>query len=135
MERVQPSFYRLLNSGADGIKQLMDETEEYGMIMSDEAVAASAAFEDSLSRLQWTFSGVKNSITGEMLPSITMIMDGLSDHMAGQDDAGEKIKQGVTGIISNISQMIPQILEVITNIAGAVLESAPSIMRHLRRAL
>lgn len=73
----------LLNSGADGIKQLMDETEEYGMIMSDEAVAASAAFEDSLSRLQWTFSGVKNSITGEMLPSITMIMDGLSDLMAG----------------------------------------------------
>ncbi len=90
---------------------------------------------DSLSRLQWTFSGVKNSITGEMLPSITMIMDGLSDLMAGQDDAGEKIKQGVTGIISNISQMIPQILEVITNIAGAVLESAPLLCRHWRRAL
>ena len=125
----------LLNSGADGIKQLMDETEEYGMIMSDEAVAASAAFEDSLSRLQWTFSGVKNSITGEMLPSITMIMDGLSDLMAGQDDAGEKIKQGVTGIISNISQMIPQILEVITNIAGAVLESAPSIMQALAQGI
>ena len=82
----------LLNSGADGIKQLMDETEEYGMLMSDDAVAASAAFEDSLSRLQWTFSGVKNSIVGEMLPAITMIIDGLSDLMAGNDGATEEIK-------------------------------------------
>lgn len=49
----------LLNSGSKGISELMQEAQDYGMVMSDDAVAASAAFEDSLTRLQGTFTGLK----------------------------------------------------------------------------
>lgn len=72
----------LLNSGSDGIRQLMDEAEQYGMVMSDDAVAASAAFEDSLTKLKGTITGVKNSLMSELLPGITSITDGLSELFA-----------------------------------------------------
>ena len=55
--------------------------------MSNEAVAASAAFEDSLTRLQGTMGGLKNRMVGELLPGITLIMDGLSDLVAGNEES------------------------------------------------
>ena len=121
----------LLNSGSEGIKELMQEAKDYGMVMSDEAVAASAAFEDSLSRMQWTFNGLKNSIVSQMLPSLTTLMDGFSDLAAGNEQAGEEIKAGVTGIISSITEMIPQFVGLVTTVAEAVLEAAPGIITAL----
>lgn len=125
----------LLNQGADATRAALEEAEKYGMVMSNEAVAASAAFCDAQAKLQGTFTGLKNSITSEMLPSLTLVMNGLSDLMAGEEAAGEEIKQGVTGIISGITQAIPQILELVTTIADAVLESAPAIMGALAEGI
>lgn len=101
------------------------------MVMSNEAVAASAAFEDSLTKLQGTMGGLKNRMIGELLPGITQIMDGLSDLVAGNEEAGEEIKNGVTSVIETISTMIPQVVQLISTIAAAILESAPSIIQAL----
>ncbi len=121
----------LFNMTEEDLQGLMDECEEYGMVMSDDAVKASAAFEDSLTRLKATFGGLKNSITGEMLPALSLIMDGLSGLIAGNDDAAEQIQEGVTELIESISGMLPQLVTLISTIAGAVLESAPMIIRAL----
>lgn len=103
----------VLNMTAEDTEALKQEAEDYGMVMSNEAVAASAAFEDSLTRLQGTMGGVKNRMVGELLPGITQIMDGLSDLVAGNDEAGEEIKNGVTDVIETISSMIPQAVGLI----------------------
>lgn len=121
----------LLNSGADGIKQLMQEAEDYGMVMSDDAVLASATFQDSLTRLQGTMSGLKNNMLGQLLPSLSTITDGFTDMMAGVDGGGEKMAQGVKDLVGQITQMIPKAVEILGTIAGAVLESAPSILKAL----
>ena len=54
----------VLNMSAEETQALIDEAHEYGMIMSNEAVAASAAFEDSLTKLNRTFGGLKNRMQG-----------------------------------------------------------------------
>ena len=105
------------------------------MVMSNEAVAASAAFEDSLTRLQRTVGGVKNKMVGELLPGITQIMDGLSDLTVGNDGAGEEIAVGVESVISTVQSIIPQFLSLISTIAAAVLESAPSIIQSLAQGI
>ena len=64
----------LLNAGADSLNALMKEAEDYGMVMSDDAVKASVDFKDSLTKLKGTVEGAKNSLMGEFLP----ILD--SDH-------------------------------------------------------
>ena len=49
----------LLNSGSEGIKELMQEAEKYGMVMGKDAVENSALFNDSLTRLKKTMQGMK----------------------------------------------------------------------------
>lgn len=121
----------VLNMTAEETDALKQEAQDYGMVMSNEAVAASAAFEDSLTRMQGTIGGLKNRMVGELLPGITMIMDGLSDLVAGNEQAGEEITNGVTSVIETVTEMIPQAVELISLIAAAILESAPSIIQAL----
>ena len=125
----------VLNMSAEETEALKQEAHDYGMVMSNEAVAASATFEDSLTRLKGTMGGLKNRMVGELLPGITSILDGLSDLVAGNDEAGEKIKDGVSSVIGSITGMIPQVVTLITTIAGAVLENAPAIISALAEGI
>ena len=121
----------LLNSGSEGINALMQEAKDYGMVMSDEAVTASATFQDSLTKMNGTISGLKNNMIGQFLPSLTMIVDGFTDLIAGNEGASESIKNGVGALIENISSMIPQAVTLISTLAEAVLESAPTVIQSL----
>ena len=125
----------VLNMTAEDTEALKQEAHDYGIIMSDEAVAASAAFEDSLTRLQRTIGGVKNRMIGELLPGITQIMDGLSDLTVGNEGAGDKIAAGVESVIDTIRSLLPQLLSLLSTIAAAVLESAPGIIQSLAQGI
>ena len=121
----------LLNNGSEGIHDLMEEAKEYGMVMSDDTVKASAEFQDSLTKMQGTMDGVKNNMIGQFLPSMTLLVDGFTDLIAGNEGASEAIKEGVGGVVETISAMIPQAVELISTIAEAVMESAPTIITSL----
>ena len=125
----------LFNLTEEELQGLMDECEAYGMVMSDDAVNASAAFEDSLTKLKGTLTGLKNAIAGEMLPALTMIMDGFSDLIAGNDEAADKIGKGMEGLIRSITDMIPKFTKLITTIAQAVLKCAPEIISALAKGI
>lgn len=107
----------LLNSGADGIRDLMDEAEEYGMVMSDDAVKASAAFEDSLTKLKGTLGGIKNNLGAALLTPLSTLVDGFSDLAAGVDGSEQKISEGITGIVDIITKIVPAATEAITKLA------------------
>lgn len=125
----------LLNSGADGIEELMKEAEKYGIVMSDEAVKSSAEFNDSLTRLQKTANGLKNTIGATLMPSITQIMDGLSMALIGDEGANAKIEEGVNSLANSINQGLPKFLEFITNISKVMLDNAPMILQTLAQGI
>lgn len=125
----------LLNSGSDGIRQLMNEAEKYGMVMSDKAVKASAAFKDSLTKLDGTINGVKNNLMSKFLPSLTKVTDGLSELFAGNGKGSGMIKSGIESALKTASDMIPQIVGLLGTIGGAILESAPEILRSLSSSI
>jgi phage-related protein len=131
----------VLNTSAEETERLKQEAEDYGMVMSNDAVAASAAFEDSLTKLTNTAGGLKNRMVGELLPGITQIMDGFSDLIVGNENASEELKNGVTSVIGAIKELIPQAgaapraAKLVSSIAGAVLESAPGIIKALADGL
>ena len=108
----------LLNSGADGIRELMDEAEKYGMVMSNEAVAASAAFEDSLTRLKSTVNGLKNRYLSQLLPSLSDIADGFSLLVSGVDDGSQLIERGIHGIAETINTVLPAITSLIKTVVA-----------------
>lgn len=111
----------LLNEGADGIKALMDEAQQYGIVMSEEGVKASAVFDDSMTRLTNTLTGFRNNIMTGLLPSLTKITDGLSMLIIGADGADEKIQEGINETIENLGNILPTILEKLGSVVNAVL--------------
>lgn len=125
----------LLNAGGDGIKALMQEAEDYGMVMSDEAVKASAEFTDSMTRLQGTAQGLKNTLGAELLPSITLITDGLADLLAGNEGAVNTIKQGADELLGRVSTLMPLVTEMVSGLASTVMEEAPQLMGTIASGL
>ena len=121
----------LFNLTNDETKALMEETEKYGMIMSEDAVKSSAKFEDSLTKLKGTLQGVKIGIMSEFLPGITTIMDGFSDLVAGVDGADEKIDQGITDLTNVLTTAIPKIATAFINALPTIYQAGANIIMSL----
>lgn len=121
----------LLNSGSEGIKELMQEAEEYGMVMSQDGVNASADFDDSLTRLNGTIGGIKKSMVGNLLPSVTTVINGFSDLANGSQGASAMIKVGIYQMIDEFKAMIPEALSFVQTMSDTILEIAPTIITAL----
>ncbi len=90
----------LLNQGTDAINEQREMAERYGLVMSDAAVKASAAFKDSMTTLDGAVQGAKNALVAELLPSATEVADGLTLLITGNVDEGiEKIASGISTML------------------------------------
>lgn len=125
----------LLNTSAADTQAMRDRVHELGGVMSDEAVKNAAAFQDSLQDMQTSFAGVKNSIMADMLPSFTSVMDGLSSLVIGEEGAKEKIVTGVQGIVDNITEAMPKLIDGFSTIAQALMEVAPELIGSLAEGI
>lgn len=125
----------LLNAGGDGIRDLMNEAEDYGIVMGEDAVKASADFSDALDRLKGTFEGLKNGAMGELLPALTDIVNGISLILAGDMSGTDKIAKGITDLLAKLREKIPEIVSFVGDIALAVVQAAPSILESLASGL
>lgn len=123
----------LLNMTAEETNAAMKEAEDYGMVMSDTAVKDAAAFQDSLTKLSSTFTGLKNTIFADFMPGITSIISGLADLVAGNDEAADKLSNGIGGILEKVVSKIPQILGVVEKIfqsvVAAIMQNLPTITK------
>lgn len=123
----------LFNQTAEATRGLIQEAHDYGMVMSDEAVASSAAFEDSLLKMQNTMGGLKNSLVSEFLPSITSIMDGIALIVSGDSDGGMAIiTEGINSFVANLTEIIPKMLEVgmgiVKALGQAIIDNLPALI-------
>ena len=125
----------LLNTSAADTQAMRDRVHELGGVMSNEAVKNAAAFQDSLQDMQTAFAGVKNSIMADMLPSFTSVMDGLSSLVIGEEGAKEKIVAGVQGIVDNITEAMPKLIDGFSTIAQALMEVAPELIGSLAEGI
>lgn len=125
----------VLNMSASDTQVLIDEAHEYGMVLSDEGVAASAAFEDSLLKMSNTAAGVGNSIMASLMPSLTQMMDGMSDLIAGKAGGASAIADGLTNMLSGITSAVPAIMEAFTAIIEALLPEIPGMLQQIMDAV
>lgn len=122
----------LLNQTAEDTEALKKQAEDYGLVMSDEAVAASAAFCDSMNLMQQTMKGMKNRMMAEFLPSLTKVTDGLALLFTGDTSGVDAINEGINEILEKVDEIMPKVLEVggsiLSNLAGVLLENLPTII-------
>lgn len=121
----------LLNQTAAETEAMKTQVHELGGVMSDEAVKASAAYQDSLQNMQTVFGGLKNSLMGNFLPSMTKVMDGVTAVFSGDKGGAAVIAEGIGEVIDNITETIPQFLEageeIIDALVGALTENLPQL--------
>ena len=119
----------LLDSSAEDTEALRQRVHDLGMVMSDEAIKDSEAFGDSLDDLKGTLNGLKNNIVAEFLPSLTGVMDGLTDVFSGKDTEGglKKITQGVNDFSKKINEVAPRFLSLASNIISSLLSTLSTI--------
>lgn len=125
----------LLNTSAEDTQAMRDRVHELGGVMSDEAVKNSAAFKDSLQDMGAAFTGVKNSIISEMLPSFTSVIDGFTSLVTGEEGAKEKITTGIQGIVAKIQESLPNIVSGFSTLASAIMEVAPELISTLSQGI
>lgn len=125
----------LLNSTAEATEKLKQEAHDLGMVMSDDAVDAAVKYTDSVDKMKRVGTALFQNITSELLPGFTMITDGLTGLATGQEDAGDKIKDGVSDIVDNIEEMLPMTLEVgkqvLPLLGSALIEATPMLISTL----
>lgn len=129
----------LFNTSIEDTKAMIAATEEYGMVMSEDAVKASANFTDSLDTLKRTFGGLKNNLMTDFMPSITSVMDGLTKLMSGDSSGINDIKNGISAFIKHISDAAPQIFsagaEILVSLAQAIVDNLPMLLQAAVQAI
>lgn len=136
----------LLNTSAEDTEAMRQKVHELGGVLSDDAVKSAAAFQDSLQDLQTAFSGAKNSLMSNFMPSITTVMDGLTALLSGDESGIGQISNGINDLVTNISEQLPRVIPLITglleNVAvviaenvGTIVEAALNIITSVIEAL
>lgn len=133
----------LLNQTAEETRAVMEETEKYGFILSDDAIDASVKYKDALTRMDATMQGVKNNLIGQFLPGLTEVANGFSGMAAGIEGSDEQIAGGIDQIVSTFENLLPTIqstietllpsllplgLSILTTIGEGIISNLPSIL-------
>jgi hypothetical protein len=69
----------LLNMGSDGLRSMYEEAEQLGIVLDEETGRAAEAFNDNLTRLNTTKTGIITKITAGMLPALESLTNALVD--------------------------------------------------------
>lgn len=124
----------LLNTSAEDTQAMRDRVRELGGVMSDDAVKASAAFQDQLQDMQTAFQGLSRNLMSEFLPQMTQVMSGLTDIFSGNSEEGiGKISEGIKSIADGILAALPTLadvgLKIIKGLATAIIQNLPTLIQ------
>lgn len=129
----------LINGGTDAIREQMDMASQYGMVMSDEAVKASADFHDAQTTLQGAMSGFKNKLAAEFMPAITDVTNGIAKMFSGDMSGLDDIKNGISEFVSNIGSHVPDMItkggELLSGFISGIAEKIPELATSAAEAL
>lgn len=124
----------LMNMTAEETEAMRQQVHDLGGVMSNDAVKAAAAYKDSLQNMQTAISGLKNKLAGDLLPSVTTVMDGLTMLFSGgdTDEAVEMIGEGIDQLREKLEELIPQVMEIggqiLMKLAEAIIENLPTLI-------
>lgn len=123
----------LLNTSADDVADMRAQVHDLGGVMGSDAVKAAAAYQDSLQNMQYAFSGLKNNISGELLPTLTLIMDGITKMLTGGgDEVAAAVGDLVVSLSGQLTAQAPRMMSValifIAALVTGLLSALPDLM-------
>ena len=120
----------LLNTSAEDTQAMKERVHELGGVMSDEAVKAAAAYQDSLQDMNTAVDGAKRGLLGEFMPALTEVMNGLTEIFSGGDGLSQ-ISTGLKKFADKLGELIPRVIKVGSQIVMALTEAIISNLPSL----
>ena len=121
-----------LINGTMTIDEYRASLEDLGGMMSNEAVAAGAAYKDAMTDVNAAISGVKNSLVTGFLPSMTDVLNGVAQLASGSTEGIGMIEAGFSSFLDGLTEKIPGILETGSELAmklgEAIMDHIPKLM-------
>ena len=111
----------VLDLGADGIRQLNEKMDEYG-VRNEAAVQAGKHLAENVNETKLGFKGVENVLMQALAPAFTTIVEGVNELIQA---FVQSYQQG--GIVAVIFTTIGDIIQVVT----AVVEALGSIFKEI----
>ena len=122
----------LLNTSAEDTEAMRQAVHDLGGVMDDEAVKASAKYQDTLQDMHTAIDGVKRGLVTDLLPGVTTVMEGLTAVFTGDSNGVAKISEGLNSIVTGISEKIPELLEVggsiVSSLLSAIMDNLPQLI-------
>jgi len=133
----------LIKAGSEELGRLAEEAHKVGAVMSEEDVAAGAAFQDQMDSLQMGLKGVVNTIGAAFMPAFSGIATtagGYLKELAGivkgsNGDMGQ-MADGISGlfgrIVTDLAKQGPKMakggLAILSGLVKAIISNLPIIL-------
>jgi hypothetical protein len=123
----------LFKEGSDAIKEMMDEMEALGGVMSQDLVEASAEWIDNQLRMDTLVMGIKNSIAKELLPFLNKTVDGfIAWWKVNGQIIRQKVGSAIKGLASALSNNLRFIMRIVKSFKDWLLSLDPMESRILK---
>ena len=135
----------LLNTSAEDTQGMIDKVHELGGVMDEDAVKASARYQDSLQDMTTAFEGIKNGVAADLLPVLADLFDNVGTWLSETDltPLTDMIGEAVGALgdfISNldieaIGETFQTVITAIGEVLGTFWEAGSVIFDAVKEAL
>lgn len=125
----------LIEAGAERMKELCDQAEAAGYVLSDDMLNAYGAFDDHLRELESGATAAKNALGTVLLPILTDLAGEGVDLLGEFTNAVLNCNGDISQLGSVIDEMAPQVLEAVEKYLPSVVEVAGSIISVAANAI
>jgi len=130
----------MLNAGRDGLKEMTDEAARLGLVIDTDTARAAEAFNDNLTRLKGSFTGVVNLVAQRVLPILVDLSDRFVDASGKTDELRASVSKSeavlrtflTTGAI--LKGVLTAVGETLGSVAAAVSLAVEGRFRDAFRA-
>lgn len=128
----------IVSMGSSGFKDLEEKASDMGAVLSGKGLEALGSLDDQMQIFQSTMGSTKNILASAFAPALTTAMSGInglagsfnglisaviSGDEGGVEGAMTQVKDQINGLIENLSNSAPQILEIVQQLLFTLIET------------
>jgi hypothetical protein len=128
------SLVNTLNLGRDGLKELFQEAETLGIVLSGRAVGGIVKAKDAMTKLFTLFKGVRDQLTAALAPALEMLVTLLKDKILGAiEKANGSIEEFANKTIKSLIIGVGNMILALANGLRAFIDFANEISTAAQR--